>query len=233
MVYVAICDDNREYLDNIANMTAGIFKSMYLPCSIRKYIKPQTLLNDSLGIKFDLIILDIIMPDMTGIELAKRIRAKNSSAEIIFVTTNKEFALEAFDVFPLTYITKPINSEKFIGAIKKFTSSHDFSASILIKNDGGEKIAIPVDSILYLKSQGHTVIYALDDGRAISSTEENFTTASDKLPAGFHRCHRCFTVNLRKVHSIVRYEFIMEDKSRVPISRNDYVEAKRQFTLNS
>lgn len=233
MVYVAICDDNREYLDSVSDIVASTFKSMYIPCSIRKYIKPQSLLNDSHSIKFDLIILDIIMPEMTGIELARDIRLRNNSTEIIFISTDKEYALESFDVYPLTYITKPIDQDKFVSAINKFTSTHSFSATILIKSGKEGMLTIPVDSILYLKSQGHSIIYALEDGSSVLSTEENFTSASNKLPDVFFRCHRCFAVNLKRVHSIIRFEFIMEDKTHIPISRSDYIEAKRLFTLNS
>lgn len=232
MINLAICDDNKEYLDEVALIAAGYFKSINTPCSIRKYMRPQTLLADSLGIRFDLMILDIIMPGMTGMELARELRGKNVDAEIIFVTSNSEYALESFDVFPLTFITKPIDGEKLAKALGIFTKKHDISPSLEVKNDLGEKVSIRTDSIAYIKSQGHTVIYYLDDGETISSSSENFTTACDKMPGFFYRCHRCYSVNMKKVFSIDRYEFTLEDKTKIPISKNDYLEAKRRFTLN-
>ena len=196
-------------------------------------MNPRTLLNNSLSFKFDLIILDIVMPGMTGIELAKELRKNKINSDIIFITTNTEYAVEAFDVFPLTYITKPINSEKLFEALNKFANKNDFSSSVSVKNELGEKIILPVNSILYLKSQGHSVVYALEDGSDISSTAENFTSAGEKMPAEFYRCHRCFVVNLKKIHSIDKYEFVLENQTRIPISRYNYQEAKRLFTLNS
>lgn len=231
MVNIAICDDNREYLDEMTELVLKSFKSLNIPCGVRKYENPIELKMDLFLRKFDLIFLDIVMPNESGIELARYLRDYGVGSDIIFVTTNDEYALEAFDVFPLTFITKPIDHDKFYASIKKFVEKSTFSESVVVKSCTGDKLVIRADSILYIESQGHSVLYVLEDGKLQSSTTANFTRAVGELPSYFFRCHRCYSVNMKKVHSICSYEFTMENGDKIPISKNLFKSAKQSFVL--
>ena len=150
MVNVAICDDNRAYLEEMTELVIKHFKALNIPCGVRKYENPMELKMDLFLRKFDLIFLDIVMPDESGIELARYLRDYGVDSEIIFVTSNEEYALEAFDVFPLTFITKPINYDKFEAAIKKFVEKSTFSESVVVKSCTGDKLVIRAETILYI-----------------------------------------------------------------------------------
>ncbi len=233
MVNIAICDDSRAYLDEATDFVLRAFKSMNIPCGVRKYEHPSLLKEELLTRKFDLVILDIVMPEINGIELARHMRDNGIASEIIFITTNDEFALESYDVFPLTFITKPINEDKFIGAIKKFIEKSNFSESVVIKSCTGDKLVARAEDLLYIESQGHSVVYTFEDRVITSSTTANFTRAVEELPSYFFRCHRCYSVNMKRVHSICSYEFTMDNGDKIPISKNLFKAAKQNFVLNA
>ena len=233
MVNIAICDDNIEYLNDATELAIKSFKALNIPCGVRKYENAEDLKKELVVRKFDLIILDIVMPGESGIELARYIRSVGINSEIIFITTNDEFALESYDVFPLTFITKPIDEEKFEGAIKKFVEKSAFSESVVVKSCTGDKLVIKAEDILYIESQGHSVLYTLEHSVLQSSTTANFTKAVEELPSYFFRCHRCYSVNMKRVHSICSYEFTMENGDKIPISKNLFKSAKQSFVLNT
>lgn len=233
MVNIAVCDDNKEYLDEATELILKSFKALNIPCGVRKYETPADLKKDLISRKFDLIVLDIIMPGESGIDLARHIRNEGITSDIIFITSNEEYALESFDVFPLTFITKPINAEKFETAIKKFVEKSNFSESVVVKSCSGDKIVLRAESLLYIESQGHSVLYIHEEGTLQSSTTANFTKATEELPSYFFRCHRCYSVNMKKVHSICSYEFTMENGDKIPISKNLFKMAKQSFVLNN
>jgi DNA-binding LytR/AlgR family response regulator len=181
---------------------------------------------------YDLILFDIVMPGKNGIESAKELRRSGYEGEIIFMTSNTEYALEAYDVYPLTFLQKPFTYEKTVEVMKKFFSKGSFSSTIVIRNNDGAKEVVPMDSILYVESQGHSVCYALENG-CVYTAAGNFTKAIGYLPEYFFRCHRCYAVNMKKAKTIQRYYFVLENDIQIPISKGEFKEAQKRFVYNS
>ena len=155
-----------------------------------------------------------------------------NKGEIIFMTSNTEYALEAYDVYPLTFLQKPFTYEKTVEVMKKFFSKGSFSSTIVIRNNDGAKEVVPMDSILYVESQGHSVCYALENG-CVYTAAGNFTKAIGYLPEYFFRCHRCYAVNMKKAKTIQRYYFVLENDIQIPISKGEFKEAQKRFVYNS
>ncbi len=232
MVKIAVCDDDSVMLDRVCGYLNKILEEFGIQGIVESFNSSDELILAFKNKIFDLIVFDIVMPEKNGIESAKELRKGGYEGEIIFMTSNTEYALEAYGVYPLTFLQKPFTYEKTVEIMKKFFSKNSFSSTLVIRNNEGAKEAVSMDSILYVESQGHSVCYALENGE-IYTAAGNFTKSISYLPEYFFRCHRCYAVNMKKAKTIQRYYFVLENDVQIPISKGEFKEAQKRFVYNS
>ena len=155
---------------------------------------------------FDLVFFDIDMPDINGIDTAKRLREENSDVCIIFVTNMAQYALQGYDVNALDFIVKPINYYNFSLKLKKalhylFRNS---SKTISVMTTAREIVNLETSDITYIEVLNHILIYHLADSSSyecrgsMNEIEEKMSSYS------FSRASKSFLVNLK--HMILSKE---------------------------
>jgi len=233
-VKIAICDDDSTELENIksavdefivskqpnSQITVDVFTNgSDLLCYLNKH-------ND-----YDLLILDIIMPDMNGIALAAEIRNINISCKIIFLTSSPEFAVNSYKVNAFCYLLKPFSRDEINSLLNKALddTEEEKSKSIVVK-ENGRLTRVQIHMIQYIESIRHIVIFHLRDNRVIScySTMKEFhdILLSDNR---FIKCHQSFIVNMNHVISITKNDFVLVDKTLIPISRQIHQQVKNKY----
>jgi len=197
-----IVDDEEMSRNAMKHMVSQVdFLNLIGICS--NATEALNLLNNN---KIDLMLLDIEMPDMTGIEMIKSIK---SPPLTILTTSNKDYALEAFEYSIVDYIIKPILLDRFFKAIAKakeiFENSPqniDFSSSeyVFIKSNG-VLVKINLKDILWIEALGdYLTINTSDKKYTIHST---MRTMESKLSSNkFIRVHRSFIIAIDNISSI-------------------------------
>ena len=170
----------------------------------------------------DLLFLDIEMPGMTGMELAQSLGQKRPL--IIFTTSNRDYAADAFDLDVIDFITKPVTTVRFLQSIDKareFRKTKILPADLIEEDfifirDSGTVRRLQLDNILYLEAQGDYVkIYVASQFYNIHTT---LKSVEEKLPASvFLRVHRSFIINVSKIDTLEGGTLII-NKSLVPVS---------------
>jgi DNA-binding LytR/AlgR family response regulator len=170
----------------------------------------------------DLLLLDIEMPGMTGLELTKNL--VNKRPVIIFITSKREYAADAFDLNVADYIVKPLTSSRFIQAIDKAREILESNKEeVKIKEDEFIFIrdanivrSLKVDKILYAEAMGDYVkLYTPEKFYAIHTT---LKAAEERLPASnFLRVHRSYIVALNKIERIESGVLIVNGKP-IPVA---------------
>ncbi|WP_028308619.1 LytR/AlgR family response regulator transcription factor [Desulfitibacter alkalitolerans] len=161
----------------------------------------------------DLAFLDIGLPDMNGIELAERLREINPNIIIVFITAHKDYSLDAFKVYALDYILKPIDEERVKSTFKRIlkgatisgngTPSFPLTTPRLSINLGNELVFVRLNDIQYIEKDGrYTVIHCVN-GKF--KTRQTLQELKKKLGAGFFRSHKSFIINTEHLERIVNY----------------------------
>lgn len=182
----------------------------------------------------DLIFLDVLMPGMTGMDFMKTLDA--SKPEVIMITSNKEFAVEAFEYDVTDFLIKPVAYDRFLKAVSKAKRNFDKKGTTI--NTVDDHIFIKVAS-RFIKLDLKKILYveALADYVTIHTETEKFTIHStmkgmeQTLPANdFARVHNSFIVRLDKISSI-EDNCVSVNKMTVPVSRNRFKPLIRRLKL--
>lgn len=170
---------------------------------------------------FDLYLLDIVMPNMTGIELARKIRARDEATEIVFLTSSREYALDAFSVKAAGYLLKPVEKADFDSAVLAAAKAllPGSNPSLLLKTRAGLR-KIPLRELVLVESQNHTRVCTLADGSSLE-TSDTLSSMLSRLDSDkrFFSPHRTYIVNLEYVAAFTAAELTMTGGLRVPVSR--------------
>ena len=183
---------------------------------------------------FDIYILDIIMPDLNGIELGTVLRERGDNGLIIYLTSSPDYAVESYNTDALHYLLKPIDSRQFFQCMDKAVSrlQHLPTETISIKTPGSARI-IPIHSILYVERVNRHIRYYLSNGSIIDSVtfNETFQNAVSLLLSrpGFIIVGSSFAVNLYHVTGITKSDMMLTGNRLVPIPRRTYETVKSKW----
>lgn len=213
---IAVCDDCRQDACAIRDLLPGQ--------GVKLYGSAESLLADveKGGERFDLYLLDIFMENsMSGIELAGKLRAGDEAAAICFVSTSDDFYREAYDLYAIQYLIKPVckeELEKLLDKVEKvFVRNREKMLRYSWRRASG---AIPYGKILYISSSGHVLFIHCTDGRVQESTGKLNDLEQQICGDAFLRCHQSFIVNMHHVREFSGMELTLaEEGERVPVSR--------------
>lgn len=179
---------------------------------------------------YDLIFLDIRMDDINGMELAKRIREEDKGVLLVFVTSEREFVFEGYEVNAYRYILKPISDEKLADVLDyaRKNAVRD-EVSIVLKIDN-EIVRIMRSDIIYVEVKGHYVdIHASDEIITCKMSFEDVLAKINGNPELFIKTHRSYAVNIDKILKIGRTELTLTGKEIIPVSKSMYESVNRAF----
>lgn len=229
MFYTAICDDESVFSTKAKQLLDQVMEEKGITHRTDCFSSTEELQLAMRKCEYTLLLLDIVMDKRTGLDFARELRRAGSRVNIIFITSSAEFALEAYDVYPVTYLTKPIDAIKLRRAIQMCLEKMEKQPGLVISDRKLGHVMIEFDDILYLESQKHDIVIYARDGKQYTFMG-SFELFCEKLPKDiFFRCHRSYSVNLRHTSRISNREYTMKNGDLIPISRTQYKLACEKF----
>ena len=210
---IAVCDDEEKFRTQAREMIDKLAGS--IDVVVDAYEDGRKLLQAFDANPYDVLFLDIEMPAMDGITLAKKLRERSDSIYIVFLTGHVEYALEGYEVNALRYLTKPIQEDKLREVLRFVMDKSSSKRQLLIKVEGEETL-INVSDIIYLEAQNQYVMIYTVSGEFL--VRYNIGDFEEQLKNdGFFRVHA-------RVKKMVKGDVLLDGNDgevSVPVSRSN------------
>ena len=229
-MHIAICDDNIDELFRISSLLENYRRECNSSITYEAFHSATELLETLKSRNFDMLILDILMPGITGMEAAREIRHSNNEIPIIFLTSSREFAVESYRVNAEDYILKPARKDEMFHVInKQFTKFMQKEVYITIKIESGI-IKIPLSKIVYVEVINRRVQFNLTNGE-IQETYGYLADYENILLTEpyFYKPHRSYLVNLHYVTQLDKNGLATTIGKIVPVARDAFSKVKTAY----
>jgi len=237
MVRVAVCDEMLAHTDGILalledfrNEKKGLMTLDF------KVFKSGGQLIESIdsGERFDIFLLEIAVPDVDGIALAKHIRTFDKNVPIVFLTKSKHYALDAFKVSAYQYMQKPILKKNFFPLLEKLIALYQLdSDTMFLISAPGRKIVVNYSNVIVVEHSGRILRFHMHSGDILESKtiRTTFGNAVSNIldDRRFLRVHQSFVINMNYILELRSKVFLMKNGMEVPIPRPKYASIKRIF----
>lgn len=236
MLQIAICDDEIRELERTFALAEQYQKEHpELDISLRKFQSSYDLLEAvSTRGRFDVYLLDILMPDVNGIQAGAAIRQKDSAAILIYLTSSPDYAVDSYQVEAQGYLLKPFAEKALFAALDKAAAHLDAEdlKRLVIQMPGNGAGAIPFCQVLYVEYYQHRLAVRRTDGSCLESIlyREPFETLAAPLLADgrFVRISASHIVNMQHVFGATSRQFEMINGETLKLSRT-YLSARQTY----
>ena len=215
---IAVCDDDNKQAGYLQTLVSAWVRKGNHTCRTESFPSAEAFLFEYAEDKaYDILLLDIEMGGMNGVDLAKTIRQTNDTIQIIFITGFPDFIAEGYEVSALHYLMKPVLPEKLHTVLDKAAANLAKSEKRLSITYDRQTDFVPLSQIMYIEAQKQYILI-----HTISETYRMKGSLSDmekQLDEYFIKCQRSFVVNLRYVTRIKNDCVLLKNGSEVPISR--------------
>lgn len=221
---IAVCDDCME--------DAMLLKRLLGGHEVRVYADAGSFLADIENgqNQYDLYLIDIYLKEsISGLELAGRLRRVHNEAVICFISSSSEFYREAYDLYAVQYLLKPVKEADVKQLLERVSANmnRDRKQKLFFQSRGQTK-AVSYGKVLYISSREHTLSICCMDGTVHEYKGKLNELASQICGETFQRCHQSFVVNMYHVDNLKGNE-LMVYGNRIPVSRRYYKEVKRRY----
>ncbi len=217
MVRIAIIEDNPSDLTQVTEYLKRYELEHSQSFSVKSFADPIKFLANYRS-DFDLIFMDIELPHLSGIEAAKRLRALDAVAALVFITNVEQFAVNGYEVDALDFVVKPINYYRFCSMMHKALRSISKRAEKEILVRSSTKITrLRISQIYYIEIRDHLLIFHSDQGN-LDAWGNLSEMEQDLAGYDFVRCSSSYLVNLRYVLAVEGNTVIVAG-DRLPISQ--------------
>lgn len=223
---IAVCDDDRQDACAVCELLGGQ--------EVKWYDNAGSMLADvkQKRIRYDLYLLDIFMEDsMNGLELARELRRIDEEAVLCFVSTSSDFYRDAYDLYALQYLIKPVKADDLRRLLEKVEKNSLRQGEKMLQYSWRrEQGVIPYGDVLYISSMKHVLSIWCTDGSVQESAGKLDDLERQICGDAFLRCHQSFIVNMNHVRAFSGTELTLaKDGQKVPVSRRYRTEVKTRF----
>lgn len=224
-IKIAICDDQEKEADNSKRTIQKVLRQMGIEGDLKVYMRARDFLGSQVG--YDVVFLDIEMPDMDGLRIAEELKAKKAGGKVVFMTNHSQYIQEAYKVQPFRYLYKGDPEQWIQDALADILKENEGRQGILLESDG-RCFHILLDKILYIEALGDDVAFVLG-GQEKYIVRMALKRAEELLGSRFVSCRRETLVNLKRIFKIEEGSVKLDDGTEIPISYRKRREVKQRY----
>lgn len=229
MIRIAIVDDDILYLDKLQDYFKDFFDKNALKYDLKTFTNGKDMLNSIKKLMYDILILDIDMPEISGIEVAKCIRKFNSNVTLIFVTNMEHLVFESVKYAPYRFIRKIKMQQEMPELMVALQSKFAEEGAMCQFLCNGDIKRFKLTEIVYFESFKHDIFLHNVYGNEYKISESLNNLLKKYESAGFIKIHKSYILNYRYIFEIKRNSIVLDNKLELPMSKNRVTEIKKQF----
>lgn len=232
ILVVAVCDDDNLDRTIVCKTVETYLRNHGLDGKIFSFDSAEKLYSALEGkkLKFDIVLMDIILGDMDGLSCARLIRRQDKLARIIFLTSSADYVYDGYEVNATAYLLKPVGAEKLAAVLDKTIAQiEDVAKESLAITSGGMTRKILLEDILYAESQKNRVIIVLTHGERLAVYSSLDSFEQEHRSEMLIRSHKSYIVNFIYIEQYAGEKFVLRDGTVIPISRIYKDRAKESF----
>jgi Response regulator of the LytR/AlgR family len=225
---IAICDDDSTFINLLKIKVKKYCKTFDLDIEIIEYNRGEELLEACIKNKFDLVLLDIEMPEISGINVASRLCSLGHSSEIIFISGFEDYVYESIKYKPFRFIRKKYINQELPEALKAFSVlvKNSFNNYLFSTKEG--TIIWNINDILYMEVFQHYIyVHSSNSSIKVRGSLDKYEKEFQKW--GFIRIHKSYLVSYKHIYSVNPTEVILMNRMKLPLSRRKNEEVKEKF----
>jgi len=223
-----ICDDDDLMLKKISLL---IKNSPENKCYSNKIIEITNPTDVNIADEYDVAFLDIDMPQMSGIDLARKIHEQWPNTVIIFITNYVQYAPDGYEVGAFRYLMKNQITEKLIDYLDLAIKERTKRLRVITIQINGERINVPVSNILYMESSARIItMHLIENVRPMYQFYGNMSDLAQKFEIlGFLRVHKSYLVNMKYIEIFQCKRLEIKGGILIPSSERKYSELKQRY----
>ncbi len=229
MIRAAICDDEANFLDHIHERITEEFRNRGAEFGVDVFSSGEKFLEAHREHPYDVVFLDIDMPQTGGFEVAERINTL--STLIVFVTSHDELVYSSFKFQPFRFIRKSYLDQELpeiIDAVISEIAKRAAEKKFTLRAKNGD-VVIDLRSLEYIEIYGHWLLVHVKDGEPLECYGSLSDLEKELLRYDFVRTHKSYLVNCACIYSIEKNQVILDDKTAIPLSRYKSETVKNKF----
>lgn len=233
MISIAICDDEVQELERTNRLLKQYaFEHPQYEIKIHSFSAPVELLScvsEQGG--FDVLLLDVYMDGILGTDAARELRDMGDHCQIIFLTSSRDHAIDAFSLDAAHYLVKPYTEHEFFSALEKVMDKLTKKNGVYITIKSTEGISrVNLNKLVYSETENHVQKLYLSDGRVIKvrkSSNELFELLEEE--PRFYKCGSTYIINMDYIVELSPKGVAFSSGNRIPILRRKYTELKKLY----
>ena len=227
---IAVCDDNIKELSALSKLLSSYREKTKACFTYAAYSDSVALLEDVRKGGFDFLLLDVMMPLASGMEIAREIREFDENIKIAFLTSSPDFAVESYSVEAFAYLLKPATADNLFPILDKLfrlAQKPEDGLAVRLKNGVANILFF---KLAYVEVINRMLCFHLTDGsvRKLTAPLSEYEGALLSRPE-FIRVHRSFIINLWQVQELRPTDIVTYTGDVVPVSRRLYAQVRKAY----
>lgn len=208
---VAICEDELIHQQNLFRIIDEWRTSKNIKIDIDTFVTSEEFLYQyDRGKGYDIVFFDIHLKGMDGVKAARKLRERDESIIIIFLTSRMEYVLQGYEVNAWRYLLKPVHSGDVTACLNKAYDVLEKVCEYFLVKFENKLYKVPYNSILYMESFGHYIsIYTKEK---VYEIRMSLSQLESRLPKEFYRCHRSYIINTTYCKAMEEQQVLVNDK---------------------
>lgn len=221
IINIVVCDDEQESLDMIQKELYKAAKSLNITIEIYPYTDSKSVV-DLIDNKedFDILFLDIDLPDISGLEVAKKLRKKNSDAILIFISAHEQYVFDSIEYNPFRYIRKTRMAKELLLAMKAaYSRLEEMKADYIVVKTENLEVKIKHSDIMYFETTARKVGIHLNNGEVLAVRKTIKELCEELKDEYFIKIHSGCVVNVKYIGKFSSYDITLDNGEQLIVSR--------------